>query len=377
MMAAEKMLMSAGSNPDDLEVLRRIVQPEFNMLSVINGYEVLLAAEKNKPDIILIDIMIPDLDGYKLCQQLKSNRLTRDIPVIFWGEINEIKDEYKGLEAGAADYIFKPFRPALIKARINMVLQLEEKNNKLEKLSDKMRRYLSPQMLESVFSEELAGSNVFKLSQSSCVSVGFADKKIYSGNQVLVVDDSSYNLKLIEEMLTQAGYIARPVLDGKTALASIEKSLPDIILLDIMMPAMSGYEVCTRLKADHLTRHIPVIFLSALDETIDKVKAFECGGADYVTKPFQKMELLARIKTHLALSNLRREIEQRNAELQEALANIQTLRGLLPICAHCKKIRDHQGSWHPMEAYISTRSEVKFSHGICPECRQEFYQDKD
>ena len=121
---------------------------------------------------------------------------------------------------------------------------------------------------------------------------------------ILIVDDTPGNLLLLERMLTERGYKPRPVLSGKLALQAARTEPPDLILLDITMPEMNGYEVCAQLKADAALKEIPVIFISALNETVDKVKAFSVGGVDYVTKPFQFEEVYARIQTHLQLRSL-------------------------------------------------------------------------
>lgn len=139
-------------------------------------------------------------------------------------------------------------------------------------------------------------------------------------NNILVVDDTPENLTMLTQMLSTYGYLVRPAINGQVALKAIQKDQPDLILLDIMMPKMSGYEVCERLKADECTRDIPVIFISALNEVFDKVKAFTLGGVDYITKPFQVKEVLARVETHLTLRNLTRELQEKNARLQQEIA---------------------------------------------------------
>jgi PleD family two-component response regulator len=200
---------------------------------------------------------------------------------------------------------------------------------------------------------------------------------------IMVVDDTPENLLMLEQMLTEYGYKVRATLSSSLALKSVQTSLPDLILLDIKMPAPDGYEVCQLLKADEHTRDVPVIFISGLDEVWDKVKAFHVGGIDYITKPFQAEEVLARIETHLSLQNLQKqlretncklenrvqELARSNAELQKALHTIKTLSGLIPICAWCgRKIRDEQNQWVPVESYIEAHTEAVFSHGICPDC---------
>ncbi len=136
---------------------------------------------------------------------------------------------------------------------------------------------------------------------------------------VLIVDDISENLRLLSKILTDAGYIVRPANSGALALKSIQKTKPDLVLLDIKMPEMNGYEVCLKLKEDERTKDVPIIFISALGEPINKVRAFDVGGVDYITKPFQHEEVLARVKTHLTLRDMQRRLEQLVSEKTAAL----------------------------------------------------------
>jgi signal transduction histidine kinase/DNA-binding response OmpR family regulator len=129
-------------------------------------------------------------------------------------------------------------------------------------------------------------------------------------NKILVVDDSTANLQLLMNLLSEQGYTVYPASDGALALEFVKSTLPDLILLDIKMPEMDGYEVCRRLKANERVASIPVIFLSALEEESDKVKGFQAGGVDYITKPFQPDEMLARVGLHLRLRELTERLEQ-------------------------------------------------------------------
>ncbi len=135
---------------------------------------------------------------------------------------------------------------------------------------------------------------------------------------ILAVDDTPANLQVLSGMLKDRGYRVRPVPSGKLALLAARRDPPDLILLDINMPEMNGYEVCEHLKADDTLRGIPIIFISALTEQLDKVKAFASGGVDYITKPFQMEELHARVETHLKLRRLHVELEETNARLAKA-----------------------------------------------------------
>ena len=134
---------------------------------------------------------------------------------------------------------------------------------------------------------------------------------------ILVVDDAPANLRVLAEMLKERGHIVRPVPSGKLALRAAQHDPPDLILLDIDMPDMDGYEVCRRLKADKRLSEVPVVFISGLTETMDKVKAFSVGGADYVTKPFQLEEVQARVETHLQLRRKQRELQVSYQQLRE------------------------------------------------------------
>ena len=137
---------------------------------------------------------------------------------------------------------------------------------------------------------------------------------------ILIVDDTRANLRFLAGILSEHGYLVRPVPDGSLALTSAQAEPPDLILLDINMPNMSGYEVCERLKANARTREIPVIFISAMTDVADKVKAFTTGGVDYITKPFQVEEVLARVETHLTLRCLQKSLQEKNHQLQEEVA---------------------------------------------------------
>lgn len=150
---------------------------------------------------------------------------------------------------------------------------------------------------------------------------------------ILVVDDQPGNVMLLVRMLAERGYLPRPVLSGRQALVEARADPPDLILLDISMPEMNGYQVCEQLKADAALKDIPVIFVSALNETMDKVRAFRVGGVDYVTKPFQFEEVYARVKTHLQL----RRLEKLHADL--TLMVIHDLRNpLTVICGHLEML---------------------------------------
>lgn len=220
---------------------------------------------------------------------------------------------------------------------------------------------------------------------------------------ILVVDDTPDMLELLVHNLAGAGYQVRPVSSGELALAAVADNPPDLILLDLFMPSLNGMEVCRRLKANPVSRDIPVVFISAFGQSAERVAGLQEGAVDFITKPFQREELVARIQTHLELRRLRvrleqqaaqlrhaneqleaelaerkraeQELQQKNVKLADALSKVKLLSGMLPICSGCKKIRDDQGYWSQVEGYIQKHSEATFTHGMCPDCIKKLYPD--
>lgn len=144
---------------------------------------------------------------------------------------------------------------------------------------------------------------------------------------ILIVDDVEDNIEILGDLLTFDGYNVQTARSGESALKLVQESRPDLILLDILMPGMDGFEVCKRLKSDAKTSDIPVVFVSSMTDIESKVKGFKSGGVDYINKPFQHAEILVRINTHITMLRLRKDLEIRNAEL-ERLANTDYLTNL-------------------------------------------------
>jgi PleD family two-component response regulator len=192
---------------------------------------------------------------------------------------------------------------------------------------------------------------------------------------ILIVDDVPKNLQVLGNILNKAGYKISAALNGEQALKIISKAKPDLILLDIMMPGLSGFDVIKELKSNEETVEIPVIFLTAKTEKDDVIQGIELGAVDYLTKPFNSTELLARVKNHVELKLSCDKLKELNRELRDALDHIKTLKGLVPICANCKKIRDDDGFWQEVEHYVAAHTEADFSHGICPDCMAKLYPD--
>jgi DNA-binding response OmpR family regulator len=180
---------------------------------------------------------------------------------------------------------------------------------------------------------------------------------------ILIVDDNISNLQVLGALLSRKGYEIAVATDAEKALEFLENDYPDLILLDIMMPGIDGYELCIKIKAIEELNEIPILFLTALTDPDDIVKGFEAGAVDYISKPFNNAELLARIKTHIGLKKAKDEL--------------RVLRGTLPICVRCRKIKDEDGYWKIVEEYIESHTELLFSHGLCDCCSSELYGDTD
>lgn len=187
--------------------------------------------------------------------------------------------------------------------------------------------------------------------------------------RVLLVEDAPINIDIVLNLLGQDPSLALSVArTGTQALEAARVEAPDLILLDVGLPDLDGYAVCQRLKADPACAKVPVIFLTSRDEPEDVVRGFEAGGVDYITKPFEALEMQARVSCHLAQKRWADAERALIAELEAALAEVRTLSGLIPICAWCKQVRDDSGYWQQVEHYVAAHSKAKFSHGVCPDC---------
>lgn len=270
---------------ENLHALMHILRDEYAISAATRGDKAIELAQRHpQPDIILLDIKMPGMDGYSVLSALKIEPSTADIPVIFISALAEAADNARGLALGVDDYITKPINPDLLKRRIANLLEL--------------KRFRSHPMLFDI--------------------AAHADPS--HSPSLLVVDDVPENIHELLEALKNE-YRIMVARNGVQALAAVQGAAPpDIILLDIMMPGMDGYEVCRRIKKTFAGNRIPVIFVTVVDTSEKKVKGFELGAADYITKPFDIDEVRARIRTHLELGRLRRFLEelvaQRNAMLQ-------------------------------------------------------------
>lgn len=195
--------------------------------------------------------------------------------------------------------------------------------------------------------------------------------------RILIVDDEEINIQVLGSALKSEYDIDRAT-NGHEAISRAKLQLPDLILLDVMMPELNGFEVCKILKQDEALAHIPVIFLTAMNSINDEKEGLKAGGIDYLTKPVNIDLVRLRVRNHIDLvkstdiiRSQRDLLAEQKAELEASIARIKHLEGIIPICMYCKQIRDTDSSWHQLESYITQHSDAFFSHGICPACYEK------
>ncbi len=191
--------------------------------------------------------------------------------------------------------------------------------------------------------------------------------------RILVAEDDRVCRQMMERKLTQWGYEVSPAEDGEVAWQLIQNIPPDLVIADWMMPGRDGLELCQAIREAKLPGYVYIIIVTARDDQGEVIAGLEAGADDYVTKPPNFDELRMRIRAGERIIRLERSLAERVQELEEALTHVRRLRGLLPICAHCKRIRDDDNYWHDVELYIAEHSDTEFTHGICPECLEKVY----
>ncbi|MEA3297137.1 MAG: response regulator transcription factor [candidate division Zixibacteria bacterium] len=194
--------------------------------------------------------------------------------------------------------------------------------------------------------------------------------------KILIAEDDPVSRMLLEETLNGWGHDVTVADDGKSALKEYQddKSIK-LAILDWMMPGMSGVDACKEMRQHDDRPYTYVIMLTAISQKEGITFAFENGADDYVTKPFTPIELQARVSAGERIVNLQASLTTKINELEDALAQVKQLQGIVPICAWCKKIRDDSDYWSSVEEYMTAHSEAKFSHSICPECMAKHYPE--
>lgn len=191
--------------------------------------------------------------------------------------------------------------------------------------------------------------------------------------RILIAEDDRVSRRVLEATLTKWGYDVIVTCDGDEAWQELRsKDAPKLAILDWMMPEIDGVEVCRKVRETPHSQPTYIILLTARGRKEDIVAGLQAGADDYVTKPFDREELRARVQVGVRIVELQMSLADRVRELEDAISQIKQLQGLLPICSYCKKIRDDQNYWQQVETYITGHSEAQFSHGVCPDCYEKY-----
>ncbi|MBT3289588.1 MAG: response regulator transcription factor [Victivallales bacterium] len=194
--------------------------------------------------------------------------------------------------------------------------------------------------------------------------------------RILIAEDNATARALLSGTLRKSGYEVEETVNGTEAWQALQRpDAPELAILDWMMPEMSGLEVVGLVRALPSSRPPYLIILTSRDGKADTIAGLDAGANDYVAKPFDAGELRARVNAGRRIIELQSALDARAEELRQALDQVKTLRGIVPICANCKKIRDDQGYWNQVEVYVRDHTEARFTHGICPECIEVLYPE--
>jgi DNA-binding response OmpR family regulator len=193
--------------------------------------------------------------------------------------------------------------------------------------------------------------------------------------KILIAEDDAVSRRVLEATLRKWEYEPVVTCDGNEALEALstldDAELPRLLVLDWMMPGVDGTEICRKLRAREDGSSFYILLLTAKTQKEDIVTGLQAGADDYITKPFHHEELRARVQTGRRIVELQRHLAERIEELEQAIAEVRQLSGLLPICSYCKRIREGDSYWEAVENYIAGHSEAQFSHAVCPDCYEK------
>lgn len=193
--------------------------------------------------------------------------------------------------------------------------------------------------------------------------------------KILIAEDNPVSRRVLEATLEKFGHQVVVADDGAQAWTALQRAdAPSLAILDWMMPELDGVEICRRVRETPTSTPPYIILLTAKSERTDVVAGLDAGANDYLTKPFDRAELRARVQVGVQVLELQKNLADRVSELEDALAQVKQLQALLPICSYCKNIRDEQNYWQQLDSYLMEHSDVMFSHGICPDCYQKVVQ---
>lgn len=257
----------------------------YEIESAVNGAQAVEKALSFLPDVILLDVVMPELNGYQVTEKLKANPATAGIPIILVTGLGSVEDKVQGLESGADDFLTKPFNLQEMLARVHSLIKLKKLQDQLKEMS---ARQPMPVHIKKVLSSYRS--------------------------HILIVEDDERITNICKTILGTGGYIVDIAPDGEEAQKYLRAAIPDLILLDLMLPGISGLDLLKQLKEDSVTKDIPVIIITALGDLKTKVKSFYMGVDDYLVKPVNSLELLARVKAnirkHMAQQELKYSLDE-------------------------------------------------------------------
>lgn len=194
--------------------------------------------------------------------------------------------------------------------------------------------------------------------------------------RILIAEDDKTSCNILKALLTKQGYDVVETVDGAQALQEMQKTdAPSLAILDWLMPEMDGPDVVRQIRKVPTDQPPYIIILTVKSEKMDIIAGLDAGADDYLAKPYDPGELYARVNVGRRILTMQAAMAEKVHQLQKTLEHVKMLRGIIPICANCKKIRDDKGYWNQVEVYIRDHSDAEFSHGICPECVQKLYPD--
>lgn len=292
----KKRILIVDDDPTSLKILESMLPAErYSVVKVNNGEEALESAFDQPPDLILLDIMMPGIDGYEVTRKIKKDKRTKDVPIIIITSLDESESKVKGLEEGAEELLSKPVHATELLARVSSMLRLKEYRDQLtiRTLSGKSFGVMPKQQEEVEIKEEEVP-------------------------QILLVEDTEVDANIVENALEGESFQLTTVKSGKEVFSSVSQKEIDLILLDILLPDMDGFEICRRLKKDH--KDIQVVIVTCLDDLESKIKGVELGADDFLVKPIIGRELKARVKT---LLEKKVHLDSLQTHYQEALGRSQ------------------------------------------------------
>ena len=294
-------ILIVDDDPVNLEVLNaRLYHSHYEVIMESDSAKAFETMQKEKVDLILLDVMMPQLSGYDFCEQKSKLEKVKDIPVIFVSARGSMEDKTRGIQAGADDYISKPFDKEELLFKIYTILVKKNLRKPVKAISTPTVTYYE----------------VEKRQELTRLEKG-------RGEKILVIDDEPVNLEVIQSRLSLNNYSVHTVSDPMQGLEMMRFEKPDLILLDLMMPKMSGYEFCEIVKADEQLKDIPLIMLTAKSSIEDKIYGINLGADDYITKPVDKEELMTRVQALLRMKRLTEELKKKSAELRQAFDDLQ------------------------------------------------------